>query len=379
MANGNTKIEMFKGPWSRFVDLEKVETTFYYIEDTHQLYLGNVKISNAGDLTAAVSRIAVNETDISDIKSTLTVLQGSDSVSNSIRKIAKDAVDALDAQLANVAKSGAASDVFVADSGNKLTATNVEDALAEIVGMVEDATSVGQVSLTHAAQPDQGDSSTYILKQNNIEVGRIHLAKDMVATSGSIVYQDESGNSGTFIKLIIANSDPFYINVASLIEYNSVDSTSEVALSQDANHKITASLVAVPGSKITDGTVTKAKLASSVQASLDLADGSVQSVVEGGTNGTISVDGTNVAVHGLGSAAYTNSSAYDQAGAAATVKSEVMGSSATDTTSSKTIEGLVKKTNAINTLIGTLDTLTYDDVLDYVDKQIIAALTWQEF
>ena len=40
------------------------------------------------------------------------------------------------------------------------------------------------------------------------------------------------------------------------------------------------------------------------------ADSAVQSVVTGATNGTISVDGTEVAVAGLGSAAYTNSSAY---------------------------------------------------------------------
>lgn len=45
--------------------------------------------------------------------------------------------------------------------------------------------------------------------------------------------------------------------------------------------------------------------------SLDASDiGAVASVSEGSTNGTISVDGSDVAVHGLGSAAYTASSAY---------------------------------------------------------------------
>lgn len=44
------------------------------------------------------------------------------------------------------------------------------------------------------------------------------------------------------------------------------------------------------------------------------ADSAVQSVITGGTNGTINVDGTDVAVKGLGSAAYTESSAYDAAG-----------------------------------------------------------------
>ena len=37
-------------------------------------------------------------------------------------------------------------------------------------------------------------------------------------------------------------------------------------------------------------------------------------VTEGATNGTIAVDGTDVAVHGLGSAAYTASTAYEAAG-----------------------------------------------------------------
>lgn len=46
------------------------------------------------------------------------------------------------------------------------------------------------------------------------------------------------------------------------------------------------------------------------------ADTAVQTVVEGATNGTIAVDGEDVPVHGLGSAAYTESSAYDAAGAA---------------------------------------------------------------
>lgn len=47
-----------------------------------------------------------------------------------------------------------------------------------------------------------------------------------------------------------------------------------------------------------------------------LADSAVQDVTEGSTNGTIAVDGTNVKVHGLGSAAYTNAGAYDAAGTA---------------------------------------------------------------
>ena len=56
--------------------------------------------------------------------------------------------------------------------------------------------------------------------------------------------------------------------------------------------------------------IKKTQLDSSVQTSLGKADSAVQSVKSGSANGTIDVDGTDVAVKGLGSAAYTASTAY---------------------------------------------------------------------
>lgn len=53
-------------------------------------------------------------------------------------------------------------------------------------------------------------------------------------------------------------------------------------------------------------------------------------IAEGTANGTISVKGTDVVVHGLGSAAYTDSSAYDASGTAATVKIELLGDAGVD-------------------------------------------------
>ena len=66
-----------------------------------------------------------------------------------------------------------------------------------------------------------------------------------------------------------------------------------------------------------NGKVTVAATASTI-ASLGKANTAVQSVTEGTANGTISVDDKNVAVHGLGSAAYTDATAYDAAGTATT-------------------------------------------------------------
>ena len=75
-----------------------------------------------------------------------------------------------------------------------------------------------------------------------------------------------------------------------------------------------------------------------------LADSAVQSVAEGSTNGTVSVDGTDVAVHGLGSAAYTASSDYATAaqGTKADNAEALLGNTAMGTTAT-TVTGAIKE------------------------------------
>lgn len=62
---------------------------------------------------------------------------------------------------------------------------------------------------------------------------------------------------------------------------------------------------------------------------------------EGSTNGTVAFNGEDVPVHGLGSAAYTASTAYDAAGAAAGVQTTLTGT-ASDASSANTIYGAKK-------------------------------------
>lgn len=162
----------------------------------------------------------------------------------------------------------------------------------------------------------------------------IDIPKDMVVSSGTVETKSESGAwgpAGTYLVLTLANatSDKVYINVGDLIEYVTSGSQSGdmIVVAIDNDHKVTAT--------ITDGTVTKAKLVQTVQDSLDLADSAVQSVTEGSTDGTISVDGTDVAVHGLGSAAYADDDDFDAAGAAA----DVLGTDS-DAASAATVYGV---------------------------------------
>ena len=78
------------------------------------------------------------------------------------------------------------------------------------------------------------------------------------------------------------------------------------------------------------------------------ANSAVQSVTEGATNGTVSVDGTDVAVHGLGSAAYTDSTAYATAaqGTKADNAETLLGNSAMGTTATTVTGAIAELKNA---------------------------------
>ena len=138
-------------------------------------------------------------------------------------------------------------------------------------------------------------------------------------------------------------------------------------------HKVTAT--------ITDGTVTEAKLHADVKAKLAKAVSAVQEVKAGTANGTIAVDGAEVAVTGLKSAAYTESTAYDAAGTADGVKTALEGTD-NDEATAVTIKGAKKyadeqaaaaKSGAEATAKGYVDALKLDDKA--VAKQLVSAVT----
>ena len=91
-------------------------------------------------------------------------------------------------------------------------------------------------------------------------------------------------------------------------------------------------------------------LASDVQTSLGKADSAVQSVATGSANGNISVDGTDVPVKGLASAAFEtvdnlNATAQTKAETeAGKVKTELLGNE-TDDDTKKTIYGAIAAAN----------------------------------
>lgn len=123
--------------------------------------------------------------------------------------------------------------------------------------------------------PVAGDyAAIYQLMKDGAATGAaINIPKDMVVQSGSVVTLDADGatavgltNPGTYIKLVLANAtnDTIYIDVSGLIEYVTSGSAAGdmvVINIDEITHKVTAT--------ITDGTITKAKLATEVQTVLD--------------------------------------------------------------------------------------------------------------
>lgn len=187
-------------------------------------------------------------------------------------------------------------------------------AINEVHKAIADAQTAGKVTIKAANGTEDNVLKSYTFYQGEqIEankIGTINIPKDLVVTSGKVVVDPEGQEAGTYIELTIANqTEHIYINVKDLVDvYTAETGATKVQVAISDKNVVSATIVA--------NSVTKTELSDDVTASLGKADSAIQSVAEGATNGTISVDGDEVAVHGLGTAAYTNSDAYDKSGTA---------------------------------------------------------------
>lgn len=193
-----------------------------------------------------------------------------------------------------------------------------------------------------------GMSASYQLTKDGTGIGAIiDIPKDMVVESGTVETYVAGHlptgvtEPGTYIVLTLANatSDKLYIPASGLIEYvtggSGKDDAIQINVTADT-HKVTAT--------IKEGSLTKTMLSTEVQGLLNKADTAVQTIESGSTNGTISVDGTDVAVKGLADAAYATVTSLNTTakGYADSTKTAIIGDATTDTADSKTIEGVKK-------------------------------------
>lgn len=236
--------------------------TIYFIGNPRQIYKGSTLYDGGAASVAA---------DLATLESYIGTLPVSGDYEDLIDYIGKsvaagdqtvmNAVTTLDNSLAAIAKSGAAADASIEDTAGNFAATNVEDALIELhnaIGTGGTNAAVTVTKTTGGASDDYAYRYTFSQGGTAIANGTIDIAKDMVATDGQLVHptaespitiDGQQVTSGAYIAMTIANGETFYINVADLIEYNSVDSTDEITLS-DNNHTITATVGEIAASKI---------------------------------------------------------------------------------------------------------------------------------
>lgn len=139
--------------------------------------------------------------------------------------------------------------------------SNVSDMIETFDETIQKVTNDTTVTITKTiGGSNDSYAYRYIFNQGDTAIsnGIIDISKDMVATNGELVHpttknpitiNGQQVSSGTYIAMTIANGNTFYINVADLIEYNSVSNTDEIILS-DANHTITATVGEIAASKI---------------------------------------------------------------------------------------------------------------------------------
>ena len=268
-----------------------------------------------------------------------------------------------------------------ADDGNALSlaADGLKVTIPEVT--------VPEYSIKKLDTATAGMSSSYQLTKDGTGIGAIiDIPKDMVVKSGS-VQTYEAGSlpagvteAGTYIVLVLndAEETKLYINVGNLIEYVTSGSAAGdmVFVNIDPQtHKVTAT--------ITDGTVTEAKLHADVKGKLAKAVSAIQEVGSGTANGTIAVDGTDVAVTGLADAAYTTVASLNETAQnkVNTAKSELLGDESDDNTK-ETIRGARKLAESsaasalddAKTYVGTeIGKLDVDDAA--VAKQFVSAVS----
>lgn len=327
--------------------VEANTATAYLVADAAGTLVKLAATTASGDLATDVAtlqgKVAALETAVG--KNT----EGSETGIYALIKAAKAAGDA--AQVT--------ADSALEEAGKKVASVTAADDSITVGGTATAPTlkvnfpKAAEYSITKDEEAQSGYAATYHLTKDGTNVGSaINIPKDMVVKSGEVVENPDASHSGTYLVLTLANAteDKIYINVADLIEYvtsGSADTDMVVIHIDDTTHKVTAT--------VTDKSITKAKLAQAVQDTLDKADSAVQSVtLESGTdNGTVKLTvgetvTDNIAVKGLGSAAYKADTAFDAAGAA----DAVLGAEA-DTADKTTVYGVKKALTEAQTSLTT--------------------------
>ena len=304
----------------------------------------------SGDLASDVANL---QTQVNDLVAKVGSAAAEGTEASGLYKLIADVEAVAKARLESV-EAGDNSITIAGSATKPSVAVKVSKASGNALSLADDGlkveipeVKVPKYSLVKDKTAAAGDVATYHLTKDGVNEGvEINIPKDLVVASGSVITAVEGKlpegvtEAGTYIQLNLANSaKPLYINVGSLIEYvtggSGENDAIQINVSSDT-HKVTAN--------VKNGSLTKEMLAAGVAASLDKADTAVQTVAAGETNGTIKVDGNEVAVKGLQDAAFATVESINATaqGYVTTAKEALKGNDATDDENSATIVGAKK-------------------------------------
>lgn len=316
----------------------------------------------SGDLA---SDVAALQTKVNGIVTEIGKAAGTDTEATGLYKLIAEAKAAADAKVASVAATDNTITVTTTDPKNptigvKVSAKEGNALKADATGMYVEIpkVTVPEYTIEKLATTAEGASASYALKKDDVQVGvSIDIPKDMVVSGGEVKtyvageLPEGVAKPGTYIVLVLANAtnSKLYINVGDLIEYVKGGTAADGIITTNVaadTHIVTAT--------IKDGGITKVKLATAVQESLGKADTAIQEIIAGTTNGTIKVDGTEVAVTGLQDAAYQTAKHFedDATTKVNAAKTALIGTDE-DTKAKDTIKGAKKYADDIKTQAGT--------------------------
>lgn len=322
-------VKFLRGLYGNYNNLgTKDEGTFYITGPStgvyDSIYLGSYLLG-----TTLASGIKLTGFDLGEGKSTAAGLSASDTVLSAIQKLDIALANATGAENAVVSFGGKVGAITLSDAGN-VSLTMVDNALKADVDLSHNHDDVYQKALT------AGDL---------IEIAEIEDVLTISAVTSDFV----TGDDGKLVRGLVTNE-----TVKSFVE----NYVSTIV----SDYVTTVSLTQTLAGYVTSASLTETLKGYATAAQGELADSAVQSIATGTANGTISVDGADVAVKGLGSAAFTEA-----------------------LTAGDYIN--IDDNNVITTVQGEIDSetealVTNVTVKTYVDEQIetiTAVLTWGSF
>ena len=241
------------------------------------------------------------------------------------------AAAALEAQLKAIAKSGDSADASYDNTTSGLTATNAQAAIDEIKAGL--GTAAGKDFATTAIAEGSTDNnlvsaaqvSSFVAQEIAGLTGAMHFKGIITREAGEtdaqaiarVIPMPDAGDvvvmsdnakeyiyDGTAWKEV-GDETEFVKKTTTIAGVDLQDNITKTELLTALNVQDGAQVNVIESVKVNGSALTP-----DANKAVDVL------VAEGATNGTIAVNGTDVAVHGLGTAAYTASTDYDTAGAA---------------------------------------------------------------